>query len=367
MAGCVSTYTPVTPNSIQAYQNCEAPAEGLLPYPGMPGLTGDVDAQYDIVSTRNTPGGLTTVAQKALFKVGCVASLRARGLLYSKATPGDCGRPSSMVQGFSSGQIAGLSGTAASGVIGGLGAAGVLSGAATLGIGTAVTLAVAGISEIFSHHAQAIANEQSTICSVANYLNGLIQQIDAEVASGRITYDQGVTYMKQITNQALTGLSSIASGTNAAVWFSGTVRAHADFASWLYPRISPAFMAAQAPGSSPSTPNNPPGAVPDAGATAPLRSMPDPGYAYQPAIPPGSVPALGNAAPIVRSSAPPLTPNSILPSGVPYGNPSDYLNIGYNQQTGQSAQYADVPPTTTNWTLIGIAVIAGIVAIVVFK
>ena len=58
--------------------------------------------------------------------------------------------------------------------------------------------------------------------------------------------------------------------------------------------------------------------------------------------------------------APPLTSNNQLPGNL---SASDYLNRGYNQQTGQSAQLADVPAQGINWTVVGAAV--GIIALIV--
>lgn len=327
-----------------AWENCAGVPQGLLSYPGL-GAYNFSDSQYGIVALRNRPTGTN-----ANFPAICEANLRARGLIYYKKTPGDCGGGSAAPGGFTSGQIVGLSGTASSGIVGGLGAAGVLSGPATLGIGTAVSLAVAGIEAVFQHHAQAVANEQATICAVANYFNPIVKQIDKAVATGAISPDEGITYMRQVTQQAISGLQSIYKVCNAACYYIGYLRAHADLVTSLYPALAPApSLGAQAPGSAPATFGTPPGGVPDSGPTPPpppIRATL--GNTYAPAGPS----ALG-------SLAPPLTPNKLLPSGntvsgtpgslawTGSGSPSDYLNQGYNQQTGQSAQAADVPNTFT--------------------
>lgn len=341
--GCIQSDT-------QSWENCAGVAEGLYPYPGL-SPAGLPDSIYDIVSTRNNGTG------NPGFVKPCSASLRARGLIYYKKTPGDCGSGPGAA-GIGSGQIVGLSGQAASGVIGGLGVAGVLSGPATLGIGTAVSLAVAGISQIFSHHAQAVADEQGTICSVVNYFNPICKQIDAAVASGQISPDQGVVYMKQVCLQAINGLQTIYNKCNAACYYQSYLRAHADFVSSFYPYLSPIGPAAgaQAPASAPTSYGTPPGAVPDAGAVAPIRSSSNPAQNYLPAGPP-AVTAPSGSAPLV-------TPNKLLPSGN-YASTVDYLNVGYNQQTGQSAQAADVPALTLSPTMVLVAA-AVIIALVVF-
>lgn len=340
--GCVQS-------NVQGWEDCAGVAEGLYPYPGL--TSAMPDSIYDVVATRNNATG------NPGFVAPCSASLRARGLIYYKKTPGDCGsgaRPA----GFGSGQVVGLSGQAASGVIGGLGVAGVLSGPATLGIGTAVSLAVAGISEIFSHHATAVADEQGTICAVVNYFNPIVKQIDAGVASGQISPDQGVTYMKQVALQAINGLQTIYKKCNAACYYICYLKAHADFVSTFYAYLSPIGPAAgaQAPASAPTSFGTPPGAVPDAGASAPLRSSWNPAQNYAPAGPPAVT------APIGR--APVLTPNQALPSGNT-ASYVDYLNQGYNQQTGQSAQAADIPalPLSNTTLLIAAAII---IALAVF-
>lgn len=318
MSGCSTS-------SAQAYEDCGAPAQGLFAYPGPP-FPSDVQSQYSIVALRNKPSGAPSG-----FSAVCEACLRSRGLIYWKTSPGDCPAPVAP-SGFTSGQIVGLSGNAASGVIGGLGAVGAISGAATLGIGAAVSFAVSGLEELFTHHAQAVATEQQTICAVAGYFNPLLKQIDTAVSSGEISADQGVTYVKQVANQASSGLAGILKSCNAACVYQAILRAHADFAAYLYPRITPISMiSASAPGSAPITPNNPPGAVPDSGASVPIRSTA--GNTYAPSIP---------------GSAPNLTANSLLPGS----NAPDNLNAGYIQQTGQSAGLADVPPKGINWTVI---------------
>lgn len=324
MAGCA-------PTSVQSYEAC-GPAQGLYAYPGPIGIPG-LDPQYKLVAMRNKPAG-----SPADFAIVCEACLRARGLLYWKQNAGDCPAPAA-IPGISSGQIVGLSGQAASGVLGGLGAAGVISGAATFGIGTAVTLAVSAIEGIFAHHAQAVANEQSTICSVAGYFNPLMKQIDNAVATGKISDQEGIAYVRQVAQQAITGLQGIYKVCNAACVYQGILKAHIDFVGFFYPLLSPIDQFTQnRPGQAPST-INAPGSVTDSLGTPPLRSVSDPTFAYKPSI---------------VAAAPPLTPNKILPSGCTAC--PDYLNQGYNQQTGQSGQAADVPPTGTNWTTIGLIV-----------
>jgi hypothetical protein len=358
MAGCAAVQ-----GTVSGAENCLGPPMGLYAYPGRTSSP-LFDAQYKIVAQRNIQAGMSP-ANGASFVITCEANLRARGLLYARQNAGDCGAPVGAPTGFGSGQIVGLSGAAASGVIGGLGAVGALSGAATFGIGTAVTLAVSAISGIFTHHAAAVANEQATICSVVNYFNPIVKQIDDAVASGQISDQEGIVYMTQVANQAINGLQGIYQKCNAACFFIGFLKAHIDWAGFYYPRLSPnSALTPNRPGQAPST-INPPGSSIDAGAIPPARSTSDPTFIYKPSIP--------VTPPITPPQALPYTPPTpavtptpsvtILPSGTTM--PSDYLNIGYNQPSGQAAQAAPVAPTSTDWPMIAAVVIIALLLLAV--
>lgn len=353
---------------VSTYESCGAP-EGLLSYPGL--VPSGVSPS--IVAARNIPAGISGSQAQIRFRTLCEACLRARGLIYWKSQPGDCPAPSP-IPGISTGQVVGLSGTAASGVIGGLGEAGVLAGPATLGISTAVSIAVSAISSIFTHHAQAVANEQATICAVAAYFNPLVKQIDAAVASGQITASQGVTYMTQIVNTAIQGLQSIMQTCNAACWYSGVLKAFIDYSNSFYSALSPAdSIGPQAPGGAPAYYGGTPGGVTVNSGTSQNAAPPPPlrstaGSTYAPAGPNSN----GVLAPVI-------TPNYRLPSGNICSGPGsgsigwigggcapDYLNQGYNQQTGQSGQAADVPPSgplNFTWLMITLLVLLLAVAL----
>lgn len=320
MSGCPNT-------DVAAYENCGAPAQGLAAF----GVDPNVSAIKAAVAS-STPRGVN-----ASYPIVCEAMLRAGGLIYFKSSPGDCGAPPTL-PGITSGQIAGLSGAAASGVTGILGTVGVIGGAATLGISTAITAAVGGIETIFAHHAQAVANEQATICSVANFFNSAKRAIDSAVRSGMISPDEGVAYLTQVANQAKSGLATIMNTCNAACYYQGFLQAFINYARTWYDYLAPALIVfPQAPNSPPSSYGTPPGGVTQTGSLPapppPIRSTP--GNVYAPAGP----------APYGPLS-PPLNTNTALPGNYAA---SDYLNQGYNQPTGDSAQAADTPPSQINW------------------
>jgi len=344
-----------TSTGVAGYEDCGAPPMGLAAYPGLP-VPRNVEAQYSIVALRNKPARAPSD-----FPIACEACLRARGILYWHRLAGDCGQPVPLTR-SSGGQIVGLSGSAASGVIGGLGAVGALTGAVTFGIGTAITVAVGAIEEIFSNHAQAVKREQDTICSVANFFNPVVAKIDQAVRIGAISATQGMTFMRQICDQSIQGLSSIEKACNAACVYIGILKAHKDFAQSLYPAIAPKeSISANDPGGAPDYFGTPPGGVNassntfgNAAPPPPIRSLPENTYAPAGPSPSGLF-------------APSLTPNRLLPSGcvMEFGGifcQSDYLNKGYNQPTGQEAQAADVPTLgNVNWAMWG--AIAAIVAL----
>lgn len=337
--------------SAQAYENCGAPALNLQSY-GAIG-NGRVAGWIATAVAQSKPAGAPSS-----YATVCEAMLRARGLIYYKTNPGDCGDPQA-VNSFGTPQIVGLSGSGASGVVSGLGAAGVIGGAATLGISAAVSVGVGAIESIFAHHTQAVANEQATICAVMNYFNPLVAKIDAAVRSGTITPDAGSAYLTQVCNSAKNGLAGIMKACNASCVYQAICQAHIYFAANFYPAIAPPTVGPQAPGTSPNAWGTLPGGVTANGnippPAPPLRSTP--GNTYASSIPsptsPGSSTTVINPTTLTTPNAQPVTT---------YGS-SNWLEQGYNQQTGQSAQAADVAPSSINWTMVG-AVIAVITLLV---
>lgn len=321
-------------SSVQVYENCGAPAQGLLTYnPSDP-----FASAYAAAVSQSKPAGAPSS-----YTLTCEAMLRARGLIYFKTNPGDCGSAQPLPGVLGGGQIVGLSGSAASGIVGGLGVAGVIGGAATLGISAAVSIAVGAIESVFAHHEQAVQNEQATICSVVNYFNPILRQIDAAVQNGQITPAQGITYVSQVANQAISGLAGIMKQCNASCVYQGILQAHIIFVKTYYPGIAPLIPAATAPGAPPSGYGTPPGGV---------------------------TVSAGNPAPPVPTKSLPVMINSSSPNNQSLTIPSqstsstaDYLNSGYNQQTGQSEQLAPIPPSEfPSWIL---PLVAGILILLV--
>ena len=192
------------------------------------------------------------------FVTACTGSLIIRGILYFKNNPGDCGSPTQL--NITDAQITQDAGGLASvGVKIGTQVAGVASmaGAILPGIGVAVSL----LTQIFANHAAAVANEQSTICSVANLINRVIPTYDSAVMRGLISPQAAYTGMQTYLNQVIEQLDGIVKTCNAACVYIAILNAHAQFVEKYYPLIAPPSIAPQAPGQAPVTqtaPGQPP-------------------------------------------------------------------------------------------------------------
>lgn len=179
------------------------------------------------------------------FETVCTASLIARGIIYFKQSPGDCGTPTKIdfsdvgaVQSIANGITA-------------------MAGASLPGIGQAVKI----ISDIFAQHDIAVANEQKTICSVANTLNSVINYYDRLVSAGSISPSTAYAGMQNYLSQVNGKLQTIEKQCNAACVYSGIISAHSDFVQIYYPVLAPVGFFSHAPGAAPSFFGTTPGGV----------------------------------------------------------------------------------------------------------
>jgi hypothetical protein len=210
---------------------------------------------YAVIAARNKPPALTPPGSDD-FAVLVESCLRARAVIYWKDKPGDCGSTSKVE---TPGAVTALKlGQAGVGTAGSLATLGIIGTAATIPLGIATLglgLLIAPIIGIFQHHAQAVANEQETLCAMATQATPAIQQIDAFVKSGQVTPDQGIQAMQATVANLKGAISGIekndSSHCNAACYYHGVLDAHADFAKQYYPAIAPALA-----GTAPASPNN---------------------------------------------------------------------------------------------------------------
>jgi hypothetical protein len=162
-----------------------------------------------------------------------VACMRARKMLYKCSTGTVSGAGTNLDLSLAkTGLVAGEKALAS---------AGVLSGMATMGIGTAVTLVITGLTDLIQHHAQAVANEQKTICAVCNAFNQFETQIESELAAGTITVTQAIALLTQAVNQLSPSLTSLSGGKLDALWgYNLAMQAYALYLQKVvYPVLAP--------------------------------------------------------------------------------------------------------------------------------
>lgn len=139
------------------------------------------------------------------------------GAIYVPGTP-DC--KASGVSGGAqdlqlAGKVGGLALTAASVPWAGAGTA-LLTAPATFGISIAIAGIVGIFSTIFQHHAQAVAKEQSTLCTAVPAANNYLNVIDQAVASGTASPQQGLQALDSLSSDFKSAVSGIYKSCNAA-------------------------------------------------------------------------------------------------------------------------------------------------------
>jgi len=173
---------------------------------------------YSSIAANNNPSHAPT--GNANFIEAC---LRYRGIIYGQKQIGDCG---SVVRQSPNSTMLASSG---------------IRSAASVDpepISGSILAGVAFITGIFgAHHAQAVKTEQATLCDVTKKANAAIPQIDAMVASGTISAQDGISYMDSSMQQLIQECGTIRKDCNAACVISSALQAHMDFARYYYPRI----------------------------------------------------------------------------------------------------------------------------------
>ena len=155
-----------------------------------------------------------------------MASLATNRLIYCKAKTGDCGTPQKPSGTGAVGDILKFApvGTSAALSIGALGHFGALAASTTLG--TALGAATLGLGliaipffAITAHHAQAVAMEQSTLCSVTNAWNGFADAVEQALTAGKAGLQDALVALKNTHDQLVGALGGIEKGMNAAFFF----------------------------------------------------------------------------------------------------------------------------------------------------
>lgn len=182
---------------------------------------------------------------------GC---LQLNRIPYCKAQLMDCGTPTSSTSDAATGlrvanEVGGVAATALTGVPIGGGGPGLLS-------------ILAGI---FSHHAQAVAKEQETLCQVSTAYNQFADQIEQMLKTGQIALQDAIVTLQKVYYQLVAQLNTIegpgTSGCNAGCFYHSALDALLAFnKKYVYPSLVPSAQAVALPGTS--------SAQPPAGGTA---------------------------------------------------------------------------------------------------
>ena len=107
-------------------------------------------------------------------------------------------------------------GLALTGMNVGLMAAGTALGPLTAGISIAVSSIIGLFSTLVQHHAQAVAKEQTVLCSAVPAANNYLSIISQAVSSGQATPQDGISALESLKGDFRSAVSSIYNDCNAA-------------------------------------------------------------------------------------------------------------------------------------------------------
>jgi len=206
-----------------------------------------IPTQFDSLAATIAERNVPAKAPAGFVKLA-TACLIARGMIVWKSSPGDCGSQTHID--LENAQLSQEAGSAAIGIAS-------MFGQALPGLGQAIQV----ISDIFQHHAQAVATEQATNCRVAGVMNQVFRHYDLQVSSGRISPSTAYRGIQGFIGQVNEQLASIEKSCNAACVWQGVLSAHADFVETYYPAIAPTGFFAHAPGAPPANQLTSPGGV----------------------------------------------------------------------------------------------------------
>jgi hypothetical protein len=216
-------------------------------------------------------------------------------------------------------------GLALTGVNVGLMAAGAALGPVTAGISIAVSSIVGLFSTLINHHAQAVAKEQTVLCSAVPAANNYLAVIAQAVSSGLATPADGISALESLKGDFRSAVGSIYNDCNAAcVMYMELEAICLVMESQLQDAINAASAAAAAPAAAPvlvtaGGPNvsSPGGVVAPASSYAPFYSQATaPGVPVTPntvAAPTSSVPSFTTAVPAASAAAAPGATGDWLP------------------------------------------------------
>jgi len=165
------------------------------------------------------------------------AMMRANRAMYSKVSAQDCG--SSTISGAGTDLTIGMINKSVTAVN--------TLAVAAIGVpivGPLIGLAITGVEDIIKHHAQAVANEQRTICATVNAFNQFEAQLESKIASGGITLENAIALCNQAVTQITSALNSISNGKHDAPW--GWALAIGSLGLYLQAMVYPTLVPAPA-------------------------------------------------------------------------------------------------------------------------
>lgn len=229
------------------------------------------DAVYESIASQVAAEGIDITPAQIIFP-----HLKARHVVYSHTVAGipkytngqvvdygDCGQPTNNIP---KGGLTALSdiSTGLSAAVGSSGAAvaalGGAAGASAAGlgalnavpiVGTIAAVALLPLELIFAHHAQAVSQEQGTLCGWGQAINQWFDAVDQAVQSGAMLPAQGIAALASMEAQYDTGVSGVSApcspgNTNAACDEKGIIHALVLLRTWMYnnlPMYNPAVAA----------------------------------------------------------------------------------------------------------------------------
>jgi hypothetical protein len=289
--------------------------EGLHGYflQGLEGITADAAAAQ-----------VTTHGVTSSGRANILSAARAGQLVNSSGAPayvpgsGDCaGAPTSKLQLAQTATGLALTGTQTGLLVAGGTALATAAAPFTLGIS-----ALVGLFGVFiAHHRQAVAKEQSVLCSAVPAANNYLQVIDQAVRSGVVDPQHGIDALNSLLSDFTSAVSSISHECNAGCVMTEMLHAIVLVRTGEYQDLAAQQASVPTPTPQPQAvvpvPTAPP--APSSPAVTPARpnvvSVPSPGTVAASGT--GGSAAGSSYASFYSRATPAAAPSSALPSWLP--------------------------------------------------
>jgi hypothetical protein len=199
--------------------------------------------------------------------------------------------------------------------------AGILAAPVTMGVSIAVSAIVGLFSTLINHHAQAVAKEQTVLCSAVPAANNYLNIIAQAVSSGLATPQDGISALESLKGDFRSAVGSIYNDCNAACVMYMELEAiclvmESQYQDAINAAATPPAPAQVVTAGGPNV-SSPAGVVAPASSYAPFYSQATtPGTPVTPntvAAPTSSVPSFTTATPVTATAAAPGASGDWLP------------------------------------------------------